>query len=103
MKGSKLSLILLLSAAPVAAAEPRGALYCGTGRLDLSCASFAPSLPAKAPYIGFEPLNPLYADRAYVIRWGEGKRKAAQPRWTVQLGSSLRQALFWAAVASVLL
>ncbi len=91
MKESRLSLLLTV------------ALICGTGKLDLPCPSFAASAPAKAPLIGFEPLSERNAQQAYVIRFGEGKKKDAQPRWIVQLGSAFRQALFWAAVASVLL
>lgn len=91
MKASKLSLLLTAG------------LLCGSGKLDLACPSFAPSARAKAPLVGFEPLDARYADKAYVIRYGEGKKKDAEPRWTVQLGNAVRQALFWAAVASVLL
>lgn len=91
MKASKLSLLLTV------------ALYCGTGKLDLACPSFAWTGPAKAPLVGFEPLEPRHAHQAYVIRFGEGKKKDAEPRLSVQLGHAFRQALFWAAVASVLL
>lgn len=91
MKGPKLSLLLTV------------ALLCGTGKLDLSCPSFTASTTAKSPAVGFEPLDPKFAQQAYVIRFGEGKGRDAEPRWTVQLGHAFRQALFWAAVASVLL
>lgn len=91
MTGSKLSLLLTAG------------LLCGTGKLDLSCPSFTASPRTKASVIGFEPLDPRNARQAYVIRFGEGRKKDAEPRWTVQLGSAVRQALFWAAVASVLL
>lgn len=91
MKASKLSLLLT------------AALLCGSGRLDLACPSFAPSARAKAPLVGFAPLDERYAHQAYVVRWGESEKKNAEPRWTIQLGNAVRQALFWAAVASVLL
>lgn len=91
MMGSKLSLLLTV------------ALICGTGKLDLPCPSFAALAEPRAPLVGFEPLDPKNAHQAYVVRFGEGRKKDAEPRWTVQLGSAVRQALFWAAVASVLL
>lgn len=91
MTASKLSLLLTVS------------LICGTGKLDLACPSFMASAPAKVPLVGFEPLEPRHAHQAYVIRFGEGKKRDAEPRWTVQLGHAVRQALFWAAVASVVL
>lgn len=88
---SKLSLLLTV------------ALLCGSGKLDLACPAFSPSAPARAPFVGFEPLAARNAHQAYVIRFGEGKKMDAEPRWIVQLGHAFRQALFWAAVASVLL
>lgn len=92
MKASKLSLLLTVS------------LICGTGKLDLACPSFTAFPVVKpAPLVGFAPLDERYASQAYVVRWGEGKKKDAEPRWAVSLGNKFRQALFWAAVASVLL
>jgi hypothetical protein len=91
MKESKLSLLLTV------------ALICGTGKLDLSCPSFGAAAEPKAPLVGFEPLDPRNAHQAYVIRYGKGKMNDVEPRWSVQLGHAVRQALFWAAVASVLL
>jgi len=92
MKASKLSLLLTVS------------LICGTGKLDLACPSFTAFPVAKpAPLVGFAPLEPRHAHQAYVLRFGEGKKRNAEPRWTVQLGHAVRQALFWAAVASVVL
>lgn len=97
---------ILLSAAALASAaqaERTSSLYCGPGKLDLACPSFTASRQEKTPLVGFEPLDPRNAHQAYVIRFGEGKKKNAEPHWTIQLGNALRQALFWAAVASVLL
>lgn len=91
MKESKLSLLLSV------------ALLCGSGKLDLSCPSFMPPTRAKPPLVGFEPLDGRYASQAYVVRWGEGRKRDSTPLWSVQIGNTLRQALFWAAVASVLL
>lgn len=91
------------AAATAAAAEQRPALFCGTGKLDLACPSFTAGTTTKAPLIGFAPLDERYAGQAYVVRWGEGEKKSAEPRWIVSLGNKFRQALFWAAVASVLL
>lgn len=91
MKAQKLSLLLTV------------ALICGSGKLDLSCPSFTPVAQERTPLIGFEPLDSRYAQQAYVVRFGESKRKDAEPRWIVQHGSAFRQAMFWAAVASVLL
>jgi len=105
MTASKLSLIVVLLsvAASAAAAESPVSLYCGPGKLDLACPSFTSSAPVKAPIVGFAPLDERYASQAYVVRWGEGKKNDAEPRWIVSLGNRFRQALFWAAVASVLL
>lgn len=86
MKARKLSLLLTV------------ALVCGTGKLDLACPTFS----AVAPVVAFRPLEARQAHQAYVIRFGERKRKDAAPLLSVQLGSVFRQALFWAAVASVL-
>lgn len=91
MKAPKLSLLLTV------------ALICGTSKLDLPCPSYSPSAPARAPLAGFEPLSPRNAHQAYVIRFGEGKKKDAEPLLSVQLGHAFSQALFWAAAASVLL
>ena len=103
MKGLKLrfALAALLSAAiTAAAAEQRPTLYCGAGRLDLPC-GLASS--ARAPGIGFAPLDDRYASKAYVVRFGEGKKANAEPRLIVQLGHFARQALFWAAVVTTFL
>ncbi len=90
MKASKLSFLLTV------------ALICGTGKLDLACPVFTATGSAKPALIGFEPLSPLNAHQAYVIRFGERRKKDSEPRLSVQLGNAFRQALFWAAVASVL-
>ncbi len=95
--------VLLFAAATAAAAGQRTALFCRADKLDLSCPSFTVYPQTKAPLVGFEPLDARYANQAYVVRWGEGQKKNAEPRWTIQLGNTIRQALFWAAVASVLL
>lgn len=91
MKASKLSLLLTVS------------LICGTGKLDLSCPAFSASPRVKTPLVGFAPLDERQASQAYVVRWGGGKKKDAEPRWIVSVGNIFQQALFWAAVASVLL
>lgn len=97
------ALMLAATTASAAAVEQRAALFCGLGRLDLPCAPSSALNPARAPLLSFAPLDARHADKAYIIRFGEGKKADAEPRWVVQLGSVARQILFWAAVASVLL
>lgn len=106
MKAETLSVLLtatLSAATTAAAAEQRAALFCGLGRLDLPCRSVSAPVQTRASLVGFAPLDARHADKAYVVRFGEGKKADAEPRWIVQLGSVARQVLFWAAVASVLL
>ena len=56
----------------------------------------------RTPLVGLALLDERYADKAYVVRFGEKRKRNAEPLLSVQIGSVLRQALFWAAVASVL-
>jgi hypothetical protein len=98
MKAWTASLLLTIALAPPVSAAPGYGLVCGRGPLDPDCGFAAPPRDARPEWA---PL-PRGTYGAYEIRFG-GSPGRNSPSWHLRAANFARQALFWAAVASVLL